>query len=186
MNFGEEKNLNQQMEAHSGIYVKDKAWLAVYTRFQHEKKIHHTLVEKGIEAFLPLQRSIRVWSDRFVWTEVPLFSCYLFVKVKPKEHHTVLNTAGVVNFVKIGDKVAEIPERQITAVKRFINHPDIIQVTDEKLEQGDKVEIVRGPFMGIIGELISFKGKKRVAIRLESLGKSLVIDISVALLKKVD
>ena len=174
------------MDTYSETYKKEKAWLAVYTRPQHEKRVCFRLVEKGIEAFLPLQRSIRIWSDRFKWTEVPLFSCYLFVKVQPKEHYTVLNTSGVVKFINIGNEIVEIPEKQIIAVKKFINHPDIIQVTEEKIEQGDTVEIVRGPFMGIRGELVSFKGKKRVAIKLESIGKSLVIDISTALLKKVE
>lgn len=174
------------MDTYTQIYRKEKVWLAVYTRPQHEKRIHHKLVDNGIEVFLPLLKSIRVWSDRVRWTELPLFRCYLFVKVQPKEHYAVLNTPGVVRFIKVGDKIVEIPEKQITAVKKFINHPDIIQVTEEKLEQGDTVEITRGPFMGIRGELVSFKGKRRVAIRLESIGKSLVVDISTALLKKVD
>jgi transcriptional antiterminator RfaH len=174
------------MDTYNEIMSKEKAWLAVYTRPQHEKSIHRDLVDKGVEVFLPLQKCLREWSDRRKWVEVPLFRCYLFVKIRLKEHYTVLNTSGVVRFIRIGNEVVEVPEKQIIAVKKFINHPDIVQVTEEKLEQGDRIEIVSGPFMGIRGELVSFKGKKRVAIKLESIGKSLVVDISTALLKKVD
>jgi hypothetical protein len=42
----------------------DKRWYALYTKPRNEKKVYSRLVEKGVEAFLPLQKRLKQWSDR--------------------------------------------------------------------------------------------------------------------------
>jgi transcription antitermination factor NusG len=59
------------------------------------------LREKGSTIFLPLLPEIHCWSDRRKSVEVPLFSCYVFVRITPnnKDRLKVLRTDGVFNFV---------------------------------------------------------------------------------------
>ncbi len=48
-------------------------WYLLYTNPRAEKKVALELQKKGFEVFLPLQRTLKVWSDRKKWVEEPLF-----------------------------------------------------------------------------------------------------------------
>src|SRR5882762_9037756 len=48
--------------------------------WRHERVVEHRLREQGMEAFLPTVRETHRWSDRKKTVEVPLFSCYVFVR----------------------------------------------------------------------------------------------------------
>ena len=56
-------------------------WFAIYTRFKREKVVLEELKRKGIEAYLPLQKKVRIYGKRKRISELPLFNCYLFVTV---------------------------------------------------------------------------------------------------------
>jgi transcriptional antiterminator RfaH len=56
-------------------------WYPVYTQPRAEKKAYSALIDKGIEAYLPLHRRLKQWSDRKKWVEEPLISSYLFVRI---------------------------------------------------------------------------------------------------------
>jgi transcription antitermination factor NusG len=62
----------------------EEKWYALYTKPRAEKLVHQRLIEVEIEAFLPLQKTIRIWSDRKKMIEKPLLSSYVFVKTKTK------------------------------------------------------------------------------------------------------
>ena len=67
-------------------------WYAIYTNPRAEKLVHLRLEETGVEAFLPLQKTYRQWSDRKKLVEKPLLSSYVFVKVMPKQFPVVYKT----------------------------------------------------------------------------------------------
>ena len=67
----------------------DKQWFAIYTRSRNEKKVVAGLLEQGHEAWVPLMKTMRQWSDRKKVVEVPLFNSYIFIFT-----HT-----GIVGFV---------------------------------------------------------------------------------------
>ena len=52
-----------------------------------------------------------------------------------------------------------------------------IEITKEKLEPGQMIEVVSGPFIGLKGKLQKVKGKNKVAIELEQLGYSALVEI---------
>ena len=47
-------------------------WYAVYTRPRFEKQVGQRLLEEGIEAYVPLIKTMRQWSDRKKVVELPL------------------------------------------------------------------------------------------------------------------
>jgi len=165
---------------------KQKTWYAVYTRPRHEKKIYAKLKQENIEAFLPLQITLRQWSDRKKKISEPLFSCYLFVCVALNEYDNVLNIPGVVRYITFEGKAVVIPEKQIQFIRNLLEFD--IETTIESTENlpvGTRVEITAGPLMGITGELVDYAGKKRVIIRIEEISKSILINISLDYLKLV-
>ena len=75
----------------------DKAlkWYALYTRSRFEKKAAERLTEQGIEAYVPLQRVMRQWSDRRKQVLEPAIRSYVFVRINHLHYYNVLNTPGL-------------------------------------------------------------------------------------------
>ena len=88
----------------------ESKWFAVYTRFKQEKMVQKRLREKGIETYLPLTRKFRKYDKRLLHFDVPLISCYVFTKITRKEYVPVLETEGVVKFIKFAENLISIPE----------------------------------------------------------------------------
>ena len=57
-----------------------KNWHAIYVASRQEKKVLEALLNKKIEAYLPLIKTLRQWSDRKKLVEFPLMPGYVFVK----------------------------------------------------------------------------------------------------------
>lgn len=155
-------------------------WHAVYVKSRAEKKALSDLQEKNIEAFLPLQKKLRQWSDRKKWVDMPLIPGYLFVKVSRKEYDLALQSNHIVTYVRFEGSAAVIPERQIDYLKLLLKQENLnIEVTQEKLEPGQTIEVIAGPLIGLRGKLIKRHGKNTVAIELENIRHSALIEISV-------
>ncbi|MBK5246932.1 MAG: UpxY family transcription antiterminator [Peptostreptococcaceae bacterium] len=158
--------------------ITDHNWYAVYVKSRTEKKAQAELQFKEIETFLPLQRKLRQWSDRKKWVEMPLISGYLFVRIGRKEHDAVLQSNYVVSYVRFEGSAAIIPDNQIDYLKMMLQHENLeIEITRERLEPGQIIEIIAGPMIGLQGKLVKIKGKNKVAIVLEQLGYSALIEI---------
>ena len=152
-------------------------WYAIRVKSRAEKKVHTELTEQGIESFLPLQKRLRIWSDRKKWVEMPLISGYVFVYISRKEYELVLRTYNVVCYVYFNGKAAVIRDHDILILKRMLGQNEMeLEVTLESLKPGQMVEIISGPLCGVIGELIEFKGKNKVALRIPPLGYTVMVE----------
>lgn len=155
-------------------------WHALYIKSRAEKKALTDLQNKGIEAFLPLQKKLRQWSDRKKWVDMPLIPGYLFVKVSNKEYDMALQSNHIVTYVRFEGKAAIIPDQQIEYLKLLLKQDNLdIEIIQEKLEPGQTIEVVAGPLIGLRGKLLQRNGKNKVAIELEDIGHSALIEISV-------
>jgi len=164
-----------------------RKWLVIYARSRSEKKVLSELEFQGIEAYLPLQRKLRQWSDRKKWVEMPLISGYLFVHITPKEYEKVLKTSGVVAYVRFEGKAAVVPDHQIEYIKKMLHEPRFnIEVSPQIPEKGDQIIITSGPLLGLKGKLISIKGKKRVAIEIIQLNLSLLVEVQLSDIEKTN
>ena len=153
-------------------------WHAVYVKSRAEKKAQTELQFKEIETFLPLQRKLRQWSDRKKWVETPLISGYLFVRASRKEYDLVLQSNYIVSYVRFEGKAAIIPDNQIDFLRLMLKQYGAeIEITREKLEPGQKIEVIAGPMIGLRGKLQKIKGKNKVAVELEELGYSAMVEI---------
>ena len=160
-------------------------WYAIYTRPRAEKLIYDRLLEQGIEAYLPLQKKLRQWSDRKKWVETPLFSSYIFVNINRKQYDDVLRTQGVVKYITFEGKAATIPAEQINNLKIIVDSNADVESNWEKHNKGDNVIVNGGPLKGLKGILISDGGRRKVLVRVDRLDQNLVIEVSLALIEKV-
>jgi transcriptional antiterminator RfaH len=160
-------------------------WYALYTRPRAEKLVYQRLVEAGIETFLPLQKTYRMWSDRKKLVEKPLLSSYVFVKTHTRCFPVIYKTNGVVKFVSFEGVPVSIPNNQIDNLRLLINSNAEVEVTSEKYETGDNVEVINGALIGLTGELIKIGSRNRVVVRIDRLDQNLILKIPLAFLKKV-
>lgn len=159
-------------------------WFAIYTKSRFEKKVYSLLSEQSIEVYLPLHKRMQHWSDRKKWVEVPLIRSYVFVRVTEKEYFQVLNTAGVVCYVSFGGKAAPIRNSEIETLKKILATDIEVELSTDKLLPGEPIEIVAGRLLGIHGELIEYRGNKKVVIKISDTGHSLLLTIPIHYLRR--
>jgi len=160
-------------------------WYAIYTRPRAEKLVYQRLTESGVETYLPMQKTIRQWSDRKKVVEKPLLSSYIFVKTIPKNFPVVYKTNGVVKFISFEGQPVSIPQKQIDNLRLLINSNADIEVSSEKFAKGDNVEVVSGALVGLTGELIKIGSHNRFVVRIDRLDQNLILKIPRAFLKKI-
>lgn len=152
-------------------------WLVAYTASRCEKKVRERLQAKGITCYLPIQTVLRQWKYRKKRIEVPVISGTIFVHVAKEQQLQVLQTQGVVTFLKLKGEnhPAVVPDRQMETFMFLLDFSDeAVEIVNENLALGDLVTVVKGPLKGLEGELCSFNGENKIIVRIESLGCAMV------------
>ena len=154
-------------------------WHALYVRSRAEKKVYEQLNDMGYEAYLPLITRVKQWSDRKMKVEEPLFKSYVFVRNNERQHYYVLGVYGVVRFVTFEHKAVVVPDKQIVAIKKYIDNPvdDEDDLRNIDLKEGQLVRITNGPMQGLTGHLISVKSKRRLLINIDVVGQSIPVSL---------
>jgi transcription antitermination factor NusG len=157
---------------------KIKYWHAIYVSSRAEKKVCENLNNRNIEAYVPVIKTIRQWSDRKKKIELPLISGYVFVRINLSEKDNVLQTKSVVNFVKSQGLIATIREEEIERLKQLVELGYHLEVTPfTKINHGDKIKISSGPLKGIEGVVIDANGDKLIEVLLESIGQCIRVKL---------
>ena len=173
--------------------VSDKLnWYAVSTRSRHEKKCAAMLEGKVHECFLPLARVRSRRKDRKAFYDKVLIPGYVFIQniLSPQSLLDVLKTPGVVKVVKtrIGSEnvPCPIPDEQIDSLKVLLaSNAEVTPFTDLKV--GERVEVISGPFMGAVGELVRLApNKNRLVVSIDIVNQSVSVDIDVDDVQKTD
>jgi transcription elongation factor/antiterminator RfaH len=155
------------------------SWYVLHTKSRFENVVNEGLIKKSIEVFLPKIQVKSKRRDRKTMIRVPLFPGYLFVKsdLNPYEHLEIVKTVGAVRL--IGNKDGPIPVLSDTIKSLEImvggNNPVI---TGTRFKKGDRVVVVYGPFTGVIGTFVRYRGKGRVIVNIEALGQFAGVDVS--------
>jgi len=162
----------------------NKHWIAVYTKARHEKVVNGQLLKKDIEAFLPLIRSKRRWSDRTKWVEIPLFNSYVFAHVELKNHLYVLQTVGVHHIIRFKDEIAVIPDDQIQTIRLMLEggytpEPTVYFVV------GDEAEIIAGPMKGVRGIVSRIGGENKFVLKIDAIQHAISVHVERGFLKAV-
>ncbi|MCT4587365.1 MAG: UpxY family transcription antiterminator [Carboxylicivirga sp.] len=163
---------------------QDKSWYALYTKSRAEKKVLEQFTKMGIEAYLPLKKTLRQWSDRKKWVESPIISSYIFIKIPLADYRRVFDVVGIVAYVSYKGKACIIPESDIMAMKRTIENQLDFSVEAGKIEKGQEITVTSGPLEGIKGEVMEVKGSKKIILRISQIGYTLVVNLDDATFKK--
>jgi transcription termination/antitermination protein NusG len=151
-------------------------WYALTVKPNHERAAAQSLECRGLEAFLPLYRARRRWSDRVKELDLPLFAGYIFCRFPGVERARVLAAPGVTSVVGFGSQPAVVPDNEIQAVRVMVGSGLPVSPWPF-LRVGDRVRIEGGPLYGLEGILSQVKDAWRVVVNVELLQRSVAAEV---------
>lgn len=142
-----------------------KKWMVLYTKSRWEKKVSKSLQDKNFTSYCPLLKTNSKRVDRIKTVELPLFKSYIFVYGKETDLSEILQTTGILSYIKHCGKPAIIKETEIDSIKEIVkNYSNIETFSISGLNVGDRAIIRSGPLFDLSGEISRINGKKIVMI----------------------
>ncbi len=129
-----------------------------------------------MEAFLPLMRSQRQWSDRVKTMELPLFPGYLFCRLNLQDRMPLLTTPGFLYIVGVGRNPQVVDESEILGIQSLLQSG--LAVTSwPSLVVGQKVQLQTGPLRGLQGVLTKIENQHRLYVSVTLLKRSVSVEV---------
>jgi transcription antitermination factor NusG len=155
-----------------------KAWYALQTRYQCEKRVDLALRDEGFDTFAPVRAEQRRWSDRTKLIHSPLFPGYTFVRMEAdsKSLLKVMRLPGIVRFVTTGRELIPIPDDEIEAV-RGVLQSDASYEAAPFPAVGERVRIRGGCLDGIEGILTSRTKDREIVISVGAIQRALKVPL---------
>lgn len=161
-------------------------WYVIKTLSRAEKKTAERLDSMDFTNYLPLQTTIKQWSDRKKKIEVPLIPGVLFVCCDEKALIRLYDIQGVHSILKLSGQFAIVREEEIRNLKLLLK--DQVEIAEEDFEtilEGEFVEVINGPLQGIIATSIEHQRNYRLIIQFESIGRQFVVHVPRSQVRKV-
>ncbi len=152
-------------------------WYAVQTRPRHEKRVAEEARARDFEGFLPIHRCRSRWKNGVTAdVELPLFPCYLFIKVPLREKLRLLQLPGVIGLAVNSTHPTALSKADMEALRALsvICHAE----PHPFLKAGDRVRIVAGPLTDMEGILVRRKQELRVVLSLDFILRSVAVEVS--------
>jgi transcriptional antiterminator NusG len=166
----------------------DRQWYAIYTRSRHEKQLDGMLRRQQLETYLPLQRTWSRRRDRRVTVELPALPGYLFVRCTlfGEVRAQIKKTPGVIRVVESVGRPCVIPEAQIESL-RVVLERSFDAEAHPYFNIGDRVQVVRGPFVGAQGQLVRVAaGRHKLVVAVEFVNQAVAVEIDAADVDRLD
>ena len=146
-------------------------WYAAYTRINQELTVKKRLDGLKIENYLAMREEVRETSSGRKNMRVILIPHLIFIRTDQITAFSLLNEHGL-NVVYLKDLETRhlliVPDKQMRDFMFLLDFSDsTVEVINEELKRGDRVRVIKGPLIGLEGELLRIKGHKRVIVRLE-------------------
>jgi transcriptional antiterminator NusG len=160
----------------------ESQWYAIYTRSRHEKQVDMMLRRQALETYLPLRRAWSRRRDRRVTVELPALPGYLFVRcvLYGEVRAQIKKAPGVIRVVESAGRPCVIPEGQIESL-RVVLARSFEAETHPYFNIGDRVQVMRGPFVGAAGHLVRIApGRHKLVVAVEFVSQAVAVEIDAA------
>ena len=139
-----------------------KIWAAVSLKPNQANKAETNLKRQGIDYLAPKIRVTKRQQNRFIDKINLFFPGYIFVHIdlNSDDCRKVNSTYGISHIVKVRDQIGRIPDEFIETINSTFEGVNDLCIS--ALKPGDNVEIVRGPFAGLIAEIIRTDSASRL------------------------
>lgn len=151
-------------------------WYIVHTYAGHEGKVAKSLKQRveamGFEdrifdVMIPMRDTIKVSQGKKETVSEKIFPGYILVKMILDDESWLLvrTTSGVTAFIGAGNKPTPISDKEVEAIKSFMNMKEPLYKA--AFVKGEAVKIIDGPFadfLGTVDDIDEAKGKIRVLV----------------------
>jgi transcriptional antiterminator NusG len=177
--------IDENAGVNTGIARGDVAWFALYSMPRSEKKVADRLADKGFSVYLPLYTTVRQWSDRRKKVQMPLIPSIVFIQVALTELPSALACSGVLRVVRYLGKPARIRDYEINNLRVLLSGVNSVHLRDCDLDidAGIPVQIVRGPFLGVVGTCIRRQGRHHLVVEIVALNRQLELTLPVSFIE---
>jgi len=157
---------------------KNIAWYPIRVTYGRVLLLKKILDAKQIKCFVPLILKTKLVKDKPVAKWVPAISNYIFIYTNKttlaafkNEMEEVIPIRFLMDRVTNTPRTIPTPEMEsFILVSGSLNEQLVyISPTECKLQKGDKVRIIDGPFKGVIGIFVRIKGDRRVVVCIEGI-----------------
>lgn len=160
------------------------SWFALTVKSRHERAVSEQLAACSLEAYVPIFRSMRRWSDRVKAIQVPLFPQYVFSRFPVERRLTVIAFPSVSSIVSFGGVPCSITQREIDTLK-LLTSQDYPLMPWPFVRMGQRVRVRQGPLFGLEGVLVREKAAYRVVVNVEMLERAVAVELERDLLEPV-
>ena len=151
-------------------------WYALQIRSKLGNVALATLCGKGYEAYLPVYRSERRWSDRLKQLDIPLFPGYLFCRFEARNRLPILTTPGVIGVVGAGKTPVRVNDEEIEAIRAILDSGLAAQPWPF-LSVGSRIYMEAGPLAGLEGTISNADKTCRLVVSVSLLQRSVAVEI---------
>lgn len=168
------------------IETPTEKWYVIKTMSRAEKKTAERLDTLGFTNYLPLQTTIKQWSDRKKKIEVPLIPGVLFVNCNESELIGIYDIRGVHSILRLSGKFAVVRQEEIYNLQLLLkDYNEIDQEEFETISEGELVEVIQGPLQGIIATSVEHQRNYRIIIQFESIGRQFIVHVPRTQVRKI-
>jgi transcriptional antiterminator RfaH len=143
-------------------------WTAAQLQPRREHLALHMLLQEHFTVYAPKLRERRTIRGRPADSEAPLFPGYAFVLIR-LQWHAARWCPGVARLVMDGLQPAKVADAVIEEI-RGRERNGAVELPKRRLQYGDRVKILAGPFRGHLAMYAGMSGPERVAVLLQILG----------------
>ena len=149
-----------------------KEWFILQFKHNSHHKAVKNLTQQGFETFLPLHDTSSRRASRFITTTQPLFPGYMFITFDRAESkwHKINNTYGVLRLVTFNSVLKSIPTIYVSnLMKRYDLSGKLVPI--KKLNKGDQVKVLKGPFANFIATVEKYETDHRIWVLMDLMGR---------------
>jgi len=169
------------MDHHAVNEISPEAvWHVAHVRPRCEKKLTEYCSRYGVRSDLPLREETKIYQRRRVTVQKPVFPGYAFVFYGPDEKDKVLKSNVIVRLIDVGNQAQLI--RDLAQIREALSIDPTLDAC-AAFQAGRRVCIRNGPFQGLEGVVQTVKGKTKVILNVEMIGRALAVEVGMECLE---
>lgn len=128
-------------------------WSVLYTKSRAEKKVAKQLCSVGVDAFCPVRKEVRQWSDRKKIIYKPALPSMILVLENSYVDQQLFSCKGVVGFMSYKGKRALVTQNEVDVLSNFLQGK--YTLNEDSIIIGDHIKV---PVLQQQGRVVKIKG----------------------------
>ena len=170
--------------------VQPIKWFAAKTKYSTAKKIKQLLERLKIEHYIPFRTVMIEKRGKKVKVEKPVLPNFVFIRSDYATCLSLVNEYGLSMSYLLNLETRQllvVPDKQMQDFMFLLDFSTgSVEVLNKGIKRGDRVRVIKGPLLGLEGELVRLKGHKRVVIRLDGVASIATSYIPSSFLEKIE